>query len=193
MNLMFKLLAGLVKSLILLHGIAMLVGGGICSLSIIPAAIIEPRAALPMLIIALPVTALGYALVRSFFPNKYNKPMNLKNFLEKIQNQQAISFNETIAFIDENYDYQPTEFSNGLGEDKLISPAGVNQGSCKIFAFAQLHNLTPEQTLNLFGDYYHVDVLQNPDATDHQNIRNFMKYGWEGISFQNQPLLEKKL
>jgi hypothetical protein len=118
--------------------------------------------------------------------------MNLKNFLEKIQNQQPISFNETMAIIEAHYDYQPTEFSNGLNEDKLISPAGVNQGSCKIFAFAQLHNLTHQQTLSLFGDYYHIDVLQNSDANDHQNIRNFMKYGSEGISFQTQPLHPKK-
>lgn len=117
--------------------------------------------------------------------------MNLATFLQKAQNQQAISFAETIAIIEAHYDYQPTEFSNGLGEDKLVSPAEVNQGSCKIFAFAQLQQLTPEQTLNLFGDYYHQDVLNNPNGTDHQNIRNFIKYGWDSIQFQQQALTRK--
>lgn len=118
--------------------------------------------------------------------------MNLTNFLQKAQKLEPISFDETMNMIAEYYDYQPTEFSNGLGEDKLISPAGVNQGSCKIFAFAQLQQLTPQQTLNLFGDYYHIDVLNNPNGSDHQNIRNFIKYGWEGIYFQNQPLYRQR-
>lgn len=117
--------------------------------------------------------------------------MNLTTFLQKAQKLEAISFDETMAIITEHYDYQPTEFSNGFGDEKLISTAGVNQGSCKIFAFALLHNLSPEQTLNLFGDYYHIDVLQNPTGTDHQNIRNFIKSGWEGVSFQNPALLLK--
>lgn len=117
--------------------------------------------------------------------------MDLTTFLQKIQNQQPISFDETMNVIAENYHYQPTEFSNGLGSDRLVSAAGVNQGSCKIFAFALLHSLSPEQTLNLFGDYYHIDVLQNPNGTDHQNIRNFIKYGWDGISFQIPALLSK--
>jgi hypothetical protein len=117
--------------------------------------------------------------------------MNLTIFLQKIQHQHAISFDKTMAVIAEHYHYQATEFSNGLGEDKLTSAAGTNEGSCKIFAFAQLHRLTPEQTLNLFGDYYHLDVLHNPTATDHQNIRLFMKYGWDGIRFQNPALTPK--
>ena len=117
--------------------------------------------------------------------------MNLETFLQKIKNQQPISFDETMTIIAENYHYQPAEFSNGIGEDKLISPVGTNQGSCKIFALGLLHQLTVEQTLNLFGDYYHIDVLNNPNGTDHQNIRNFIKYGWDGICFQNAALLLK--
>lgn len=117
--------------------------------------------------------------------------MTLSAFLDKIKNNQPVSFDETIAIIEAHYHYQPTEFSNGIGADKLISPAGVNQGSCKIFAFAQLQQLTQQQTLNLFGDYYRVDVLSNPSGTDHQNIRNFIKYGWDGIAFQNPALTEK--
>ena len=114
--------------------------------------------------------------------------MNLTEFIQKINNNEIISFNETISIINENYQYQPTEFKNGLGSDTIINAAGSNEGSCKIFAFALLNKLTQSQTLNLFGDYYHQDVLVAPSGNDHGNIRNFMKYGWVGISFKSTVL-----
>lgn len=117
--------------------------------------------------------------------------MSLSSFLEKIKNYEAVSFDETLAMIAQSYVYQPTEFSNGLNERKLVNPAGANEGSCKIFAFAQMHGLNQQQTLNLFGDYYRLDVLNDPDGTGHQNIRNFIRYGWEGISFNGQALMAK--
>ncbi|MGR8940040.1 MAG: HopJ type III effector protein [Gammaproteobacteria bacterium] len=117
--------------------------------------------------------------------------MSLPVFLAKIKNNEPVSFSETMAVIGEHYDYHPVEFRNGLGEHGLINPAGVNEGSCKIFAFALLNELTPQQTLNLFGDYYRVDVLGNPGGSGHQNIRNFIINGWEGIAFEEMPLEEK--
>ena len=33
------------------------------------------------------------------------------------------------------------------------------------------------QTLNCFGDYYRKDVSHQPEATNHVNIRTFIKYG----------------
>ena len=114
--------------------------------------------------------------------------MTLYSFLEKINNNIPVSFDETIAVITENYHYQATEFSNGLNADILINKAGTNEGSCKIFAFAQIHHLDQQQTLNLFGDYYRLDVLNDPQGTGHQNIRNFMKYGWEGICYKGEAL-----
>lgn len=117
--------------------------------------------------------------------------VSLDIFLNKIKNNEAVSFNETIAVIAENYHYTPTEFSNGLGEQQLVNPAGVNEGSCKLFAFARLHRLEPLQTLNLFGDYYRIDVLHDPEGLGHQNIRNFMKFGWQGIYFSGDPLAAK--
>ena len=114
--------------------------------------------------------------------------MSLSVLLEKIKSNVPVSFNETIKIITENYTYQPTEFSNGLGESRLINKAGNNEGSCKIFAFAKMNQLDQSQTLNLFGDYYRLDVLNNPEGTDHQNIRNFMEQGWEGVSFQSPAL-----
>lgn len=108
--------------------------------------------------------------------------MTLSDFLDRINRAETIDFQETIAIIQQYYHYQPTEFSNGLIEP-LVNPAGKNEGSCKIFAFAQLHNLTLAQTLSLFGKYYTEDVLAHPQGTDHLNIRNFMRDGWAGIKF----------
>ena len=100
---------------------------------------------------------------------------------------ETINFKEVIAYIDENYDFTPTKFTNG----NTINEANQNNGSCKVFSFAQLKNLSKEQTLSLFGEFYREDVLNNPDGTDHQNIRNFMKFGWDGISFDGEALKKK--
>lgn len=114
--------------------------------------------------------------------------MNIDTFIESINsNPDSIQFTDTIAIIEENYEFTPTAFQNGL----LKNDAGQNSGSCKLFSFAQLHKLTEAQTLICFGDYYRVDVLQHPDAQDHQNIRNFMKFGWNGIAFQGNALIRK--
>ncbi|WP_305910236.1 HopJ type III effector protein [Methylomarinum sp. Ch1-1] len=117
--------------------------------------------------------------------------MTLNEFLDRLNNNETIDFTDTMAVIADHYDYQPTEFSNGLGDDKLVNEAGSNEGSCKIFAFAKLHDLDQRKTLQLFGDYYRKDVLQDPDGTGHQNIRNFIRYGWEGIRFAGPALTEK--
>jgi len=116
--------------------------------------------------------------------------MNTLNRLrEKIKSDSAkLAFNDVISIIDEHYDYTPATFSNGIGEDRVINNAGENEGSCKIFAFASLNQLSLEQTLKCFGDYYHIDVLENPNNTDHANIRTFMRHGWEGIEFESPAL-----
>jgi DNA-binding IscR family transcriptional regulator len=108
--------------------------------------------------------------------------------LDKIHNSpESISFAEVIAHIDANFDFTPTRFING----SAINEAGQNNGSCKVFSFAQLNNLTQTQTLALFGDYYRIDVLGNTEGTDHQNIRNFMRTGWDGIQFDAPALSQK--
>ena len=109
-------------------------------------------------------------------------------FLQQLNdNPEAVVFTDTMAAIDSQYDFTPTAFKNG----DLHNEAGQNNGSCKIFAFAQLHGLEVEQTLACFGDFYRKDVLENPQSTDHQNIRNFMQTGWAGIEFQGAALSEK--
>lgn len=111
--------------------------------------------------------------------------MNIHTFLQKLNNSaQSITFTDTMSAIDENYNFTPSEFTNG----SLTNEANQNNGSCKIFAFANLQNLSAELTLHCFGDYYRKDVLENISGDDHQNIRNFMKNGWSGIKFSQQPL-----
>lgn len=100
---------------------------------------------------------------------------------------ETVEFKDVIAFIDEHYDFTPTQFTNG----NMVNEAGQNNGSCKIFSFAQLNDLSKEETLTLFGEFYREDVLKNPDGIDHQNIRNFMESGWEGISFEGKSLQRK--
>ncbi len=114
--------------------------------------------------------------------------MSIPSFLQKIkQTPKAIAFTETIAVIDENYTFTPTAFQNGSQHNAT----GENSGSCKLFAFAQLHHLSQEETLSCFGAYYFEEVLGNPEGTNHQNIRNFMKTGWAGIQFEGTALVLK--
>lgn len=114
--------------------------------------------------------------------------MTLDTFLQRLNDSpDSICFNETMALIDKLYDFTPTAFSNGATRNE----AGQNNGSCKLFSFAKLNKLSPQQTLTCFGDYYRKDVLGNPGGSDHANIRNFMKSGWEGISFEGSALSAK--
>jgi hypothetical protein len=114
--------------------------------------------------------------------------MSIASFLEKLkQTPTSITFPETIAVIEENYDFAPTTFENGTQHNA----AGENSGSCKLFAFAKLQNLSQAATLACFGAYYFEEVLGDKKGTNHQNIRNFMKLGWDGIQFEREPLTLK--
>ena len=114
--------------------------------------------------------------------------MTLNEFLEKLNAQpESIEFEQTMQVIEDNYDFQPTAFTN----DTNTNDKGTNEGSCKIFAFAKLNNLNSDQTLNCFGKYYREDVLLHPDNDDHGNIRQFMKTGLDAIKFETQALIKK--
>ena len=99
---------------------------------------------------------------------------------------RSLTFKEVIEFIESGYEHQPTAFKNG----EAYNEATQNQGSAKVFAFAQLNGLSQEDTLYLFAEHYQA-VLATPDGTDHQNIRQFMANGWEGIKFEGQALTAK--
>ncbi|HTJ49961.1 MAG TPA: HopJ type III effector protein [Cyclobacteriaceae bacterium] len=105
--------------------------------------------------------------------------------LEKLKNN-SLPFKEVIEFIDAYYNHQPTAFKNGAQHNE----ANQNQGSAKVFTFAQLNKLDKADTLCLFAEHYQ-SVLKSPDGIDHQNIRQFMIHGWPGIAFEGQALSAK--
>ncbi|MCU7836685.1 MAG: HopJ type III effector protein [gamma proteobacterium symbiont of Taylorina sp.] len=112
----------------------------------------------------------------------------MQEFLQSLkQHSETIKFEETMAIIEDYYYFKQTAFING----DIKNNSDKNSGSCKLFAFAKLHGLNEQQTLACFGQYYRHDVLNNPDETDHKNIRNFMKTGWSGLKFEEQPLTLK--
>lgn len=98
----------------------------------------------------------------------------------------SIAFTEVIKFIETYYQHHPTAFKNG----DTYNEATQNQGSAKVFAFAQLNDLDAVDTLYLFAEHYQ-SVLANPDGNDHQNIRQFRTHGWAGIAFEGGALVLK--
>ena len=116
--------------------------------------------------------------------------MTINKLLEQLRSApDTIKFNLVIDIINSHYDYTPTSFSNG----DVLNAAGTNEGSCKIFAFAQLQALSEMETLALFGTFYRDDVMGNPTGDDHRNIRNFILDGWLGIKFDQPALKIKRL
>jgi hypothetical protein len=112
----------------------------------------------------------------------------LEKFLEMLATQpNEVMFEQTMQVIDEYFEFTPVGFVNGETENQ----AGQNNGSCKIFAFAQTKGLDEPSTLACFGQYYRDDVLNNPKGSDHANIRNFIQHGWAGVRFEGNALKAK--
>lgn len=107
------------------------------------------------------------------------------DLLNALNNNQA-DFKQVLAFIEARYEHTPTAFKNGA----QLNAATENQGSAKVFSFAQLNQLDQAQTLSLFAEHLQA-VKDHPDATDHQNIRQFMQHGWDGVQFEGQALVAK--
>jgi len=114
--------------------------------------------------------------------------MSVSDLINQVRsNPESIEFDQVMNVIAEYYDYTPTRFTNG----SVVNEAGTNEGSCKIFAFAQLNALSEMETLALFGTYYRDDVMGNPTGEDHGNIRNFILDGWMGIQFDGEALSQR--
>lgn len=109
----------------------------------------------------------------------------VQDLLQQLAAGEA-KFTDVIAYIEARYAHTPTAFKNG----QHSNAATENQGSAKVFSFAQLNHLDQAQTLSLFAEHY-AAVVATPDATDHQNIRQFMQNGWDGIQFESQALTAK--
>lgn len=100
--------------------------------------------------------------------------------------QDDFAFSETLAFVAEHYDYQPSAFRNGAVENA----AGQNEGSCKTLGLALLEGFSQEEALRAFGEHYR-SVLATPQGSDHGNIRALQAHGLEGVTFEQQPLTRK--
>ncbi len=113
--------------------------------------------------------------------------MELEVFKEKLKSKpESIAFSDTMQVIEDHFEFTPTAFTNGA----IHNESGQNSGSCKVFAFAQMEDLSKESALACFGQYY-TDVKNTPDAADHQNIRNFMNTGFAALSFDGIALQKK--
>ena len=109
--------------------------------------------------------------------------MTVEALITKVKQSEILSFAEVIATIDANYSFTPSFFKNG----DVVNEENQNNGSCKVFSFAKMHKLSEKETLFLFGEHYQ-KVLETPSDADHQNIRNFMNFGWNGIVFEKEAL-----
>lgn len=70
----------------------------------------------------------------------------LDAFLKQIKSKPtAIEFEQTMAAIEDGFDYSPVAFSCG----EVVSTAEQNQGSAKIFSFAKLQKLNQKTTLEV--------------------------------------------
>jgi hypothetical protein len=106
----------------------------------------------------------------------------MEDFIAQVR-AGALPFSEIIGFIESKYRVQPTGFQNGA----QYNPPTQNQGSAKVLYFAQLQGLSEEDTLLLFAEHYR-SVLDTPEGTDHQNIRQFQQEGWNGVRFEGVVL-----
>ena len=112
--------------------------------------------------------------------------MNLQDFRARLHNDQ-FQFAETLAFVGQHYDYQPSAFRNG----DVANAAGQNEGSCKTLGLALLEGFSLEEALRAFGEHYR-SVLATPDGNDHANIRALQNSGLAGVQF-DQPALQRKV
>lgn len=106
-------------------------------------------------------------------------------FLQQLS-EDTFAFETTLAFIDSHFIFTPSAFNNG----GVINSQEQNQGSCKVFALAQLLELSQQQALQCFGQHYR-DVLATPDVDNHHNLRRVLKEGLADIHFDHFPLVQK--
>jgi len=111
----------------------------------------------------------------------------ITTFLKRLRTTpETIQFAEVIALIDAHYNHTPTAFVNGAA----MNQASENQGSAKVFSFARLHSLNETETLHCFAEHFRA-VSDYPTGDDHQNIRQFIANGWQGVQLPEMCLTAK--
>jgi len=98
-----------------------------------------------------------------------------------------LKFEDVMELIDTHYEVGLIEFKNGA----IVNKQGENEGSAKLLSYAALSQFDKDTTLKLWGEYYR-EVLADLEGDSHQNIRNFMKTGWDGVPFENGIALTQK-
>ena len=74
--------------------------------------------------------------------------MTESQLIEQLENTpENVEFDQVISIIAENYNYQPTSFTNGVDDNMAINEAGTNEGSCKLFSFGLLNQLSDTEML----------------------------------------------
>lgn len=111
--------------------------------------------------------------------------MTLNDLLQKLKAKQLV-FQDVLAHIEERYNYSPSAFKNGAQQNAETE----NQGSARVLFFAHINSLSVVDTLLLFAEHYDA-VVATPEGTDHQNIRQFLANGWDGVSFEKEVLTVK--
>lgn len=109
----------------------------------------------------------------------------LHTLLTKLKDGTA-NFNDVLNFIDNHYITQAVSFKNG----KLINGSHENQASARVLSLAKIFALSEEETLSLYAEHYQ-SVLADPKGKGHENIRNFMEYGWDGITLNKLAIIPK--
>ena len=92
----------------------------------------------------------------------------------------SLRSSQFIEMVEGCYETGLIEWSNGSQKN----PPGTNEGSAHVLSLAALADLPKEKALLLWAEHYR-DVLATPDGDDHQNIRQFMEKGWDGVDFSN--------
>ena len=112
---------------------------------------------------------------------------DIRTFIERLRTTpETMQFAEVIALIDSHYSHTPTAFVNGT----VTNQASENQGSAKVFSFARLHGLNQTETLHCFAEHFRA-VSDNPTGNDHENIRQFIAKGWQGVQLPQTCLTTK--
>lgn len=111
--------------------------------------------------------------------------MKVDHLLELIRTSpELLEHDVVLCTIDEYYLYQPTYFMNGA----VVNNPGENEETCKILAFAKMHDLDKEQTLACFGRFFREEVRDHLHDVGHPNIRAFLVCGWRGVEFYGNAL-----
>lgn len=102
----------------------------------------------------------------------------------------GVRFAEVLQIVDK-FDVNPyAGYTSGKGtQTEMHNAPGQNVASAKVFYLCSSLNTSKEATLRLFCEHYE-RVLNEPDGSSHQNIRNFMRDGWSGIEFDGPILLD---